>query len=277
MSFTQLVQASRCFLQGGTVRKFICPRELLVFYGKCPNNRVYESTCETDKRRTKTPSMKEQYGCPFEIRYNFLKYNEGKRKDNVFYKVWITKCVATHTCQLSSQFFNRAENLSTGESAISLSAMKTLVTVLKNRPSISAMDLRPLITQFVRSDQPMDCVFVRNFRQRMIFFKACNLDCEEVTQDEAELLLSRKSITQEEHAVLDNPIIRTNFNDVLRKIMYEGSSTWEVLAFLRRCKHKIPGFDFRVRQDNFRLDGIVWITPMMRWSLLRYGSIFSWI
>ena len=106
--------------------------------------------------------------------------------------------------------------------------MKTLVTVLKNRTSISAMDLRPLITHFVKTDQPMDSVFVSNFRQCMICFIARNPDCEEVTQDEAELLLSRKSITQEEHAVLDNPIIRTNFNDVLRKIMYEGSSTWEV-------------------------------------------------
>jgi len=104
MSFTQLVQASRHFLTGWNCKKVHMSKRITCYYGKCPNSRVYESTCETDKRRTKITSMKEQYGCPFEIRYNFLKYNEGTKRDNVFYKVKITKCVATHTCQLSSQF-----------------------------------------------------------------------------------------------------------------------------------------------------------------------------
>ena len=153
---------------------------------------------------------------------------------NVFYKVKITKCVAEHTCQLSTQFYDRAMITSSREQKISASRMQTLVYVLKNRPSICARDLRPIIAEFVKVDQPLDYYFIQNFRQRIAYFIAKNPNFGEITQEEADQICSPINITQEEHQVLDNPIIFTNFRDILRKVMSEDSSTWEALAYARQ-------------------------------------------
>ena len=37
---------------------------------------------------------------------------------------------------------------------------------------------------------------------------------------------------------------------MLRQIWCGDKSTWEVLAYARRCKTELPGYDFRVRHDN---------------------------
>ena len=56
------------------------PKRISCAYGKCPNNKSYESTCDAMKRRKINTSMKEQYGCLFKIRYSFFDYNEGMKK-----------------------------------------------------------------------------------------------------------------------------------------------------------------------------------------------------
>ena len=61
--------------------------------------------------------------------------------------------------------------------------MKTLVMVLKNRQSIPAGDLRPLIAPFVKTDAPPDYDFIRNFRLRITYFTAMYPDCVEITQE----------------------------------------------------------------------------------------------
>ena len=200
--------------------------------------------------------------------------NRNAPKPNIFYKVRITSCDPKHTCQLSHQFYNVAEATSTGEGKISLIGMQTLLHVLKTRPNTCARDLRPLMKQFVEKNQPLDCVFIRNFRQRMAYFIAKNPDCVEITKEDAELISSKKSITADEHKVLNDPFINTNFQTMLRKIWCEDKSTWEVLAYARRCKTELPGYDFRVRHDNYHHpDAISYMTPIMRNNLLRFGTV----
>ena len=127
--------------------------------------------------------MKEQCSCPFEIRYNFIKYYKGLKRYNVFYKVEITKCVTKHISQLFSQFYNTSESTSTGKSAIRLPVIKTLFIIQKNGASIPVHDLRPLIVTFVKTDQPLDCNFMTNFRLRITYFIAMYSDCVEITQE----------------------------------------------------------------------------------------------
>ena len=62
-----------------------------------------------------------------------------------------------------------------------------------------------------------------------------NPDCVEITKEDAELISSKKSITADEHKVLNDPFINTNFQTMLRKIWCEDKSTWEVLAYARIC------------------------------------------
>ena len=68
MSFTQLVQSTRHFLTGWNCKKVHMSKRISCAYGKCPNNKSYQSTCDAEKRRKIITTMKEQYGCPFEIR-----------------------------------------------------------------------------------------------------------------------------------------------------------------------------------------------------------------
>ena len=117
---------------------------------------------------------------------------------------------------MSHQIYNAAEETSTGERKINLIGIKTLLHVLKTKPSTCARDLSPLMKQFVEKNQPLDCVFIRNFRQRMAYFIAKNPDCVEITKEDAELISSKKSITADEHKVLNDPFINTNFQTMLR-------------------------------------------------------------
>ena len=114
--------------------------------------------------------------------------------------------------------------------------MKTLIMVLKSNPSTNARSLRPLLLPYVTKEQDITSTFIRNFRQRVAYFLALNPNFSDLSIDEVNSLVSQKYMTEEEHKVLDNPLIRINFNDMLRKIMSEDSSTWEALAFAKRCK-----------------------------------------
>ena len=152
--------------------------------------------------------------------------------------------------------------------------MKTLTMVLKSNHSTNARSLRPLLLPYVNKEQDITSTFIRNFRQRVAYFLALNPNFSDLSIDEVNLLVSQKYMTEEEHKVLDNPLIRIKFNDMLRKIMSEDSSTWEALAFAKRCKKEMPGFDFKVRLDkDNHPDAIVYRIPMMRSNLLRYGYI----
>ena len=87
-------------------------------------------------------------------------------------------------------------------------------------------------------------------------------------------MVSSKNISEDEHRVLDDPMIRLNFNNMLRKVMAEDSTSWEALAFVRKCKNTMPGFDFKIRLDqSHRPNAIMYMTPMMRSNLMRFGDL----
>jgi hypothetical protein len=57
----------------------------------------------------------------------------------------------------------------------------------------------------------------------------------------------------------DDPIIRKNVTNILRKIMTEDSGTWKALAYLEECKSQYPGFDFCVCYDSEGKEiGFIW-------------------
>ena len=154
-----------------------------------------------------------------------------KQKPDVFYKVKITHLNAEHTCQLSTQFFKTAQKKSSGIPKIDLSGIQTILMVLKSNPSLSARDLRPILTQYIPSEQESDAKFVRNFRLRVAYFLAKNPNYNDLIYEQINGLVSKKYVTEEEHKVLDNPITKISFRDMLRKVMSQNPSTWEALAF----------------------------------------------
>ena len=151
----------------------------------------------------------------------------------------ITNVNASHTCELSTQLFRNAISSTRGRVKISLIGMNSLLQILKVSPSAPALVLRPLLEQFVDNKTVVDCNFIRNFRTRVALYHssmASDIDYSpEVSLDIANSLLSNKSISREEESILDNPLIRINFNEVCRKIAAQDSTTREAFAFMKEC------------------------------------------
>ena len=231
------------------------------------------------KRRKVEISLKVQYKCPFHIQYSHIGLSGKVKKPRIFYHVKITNVNANHTCELSTQCFRNAVASSRGQVKVSLSGMNSLLQILKVSPSTPAIVLRPLLRQFVNNDTAIDCDFIRNFRTRVAYYHSSTQTSpehiKEVSLDTAHHLLSNKNISPEEESILDNPLVRINFNEVIRKIAAQDSTTWEAFAFMKECKKNMPGFDYRIclDKDTKRPIAIVFMTADNRKNLLRYPSI----
>ena len=201
MNYIQLDQAAKYFLDGWNCKKVHVGKSFRCAYSETMK-KAFVSKCDASKRRKTEASVKTQYQCPFIIRYSFLGYNRKNIKPSSFYKVKITECNTAHTCELSNQFFQHALDISAGQSKIELSRLNTLLTVLKTDPSTSANALRPLITDSLSfNGTPIDATFIRNFRQRVAYYHAKNPNHVDVTLEDAQLILSKKTISDEEHKV----------------------------------------------------------------------------
>ena len=276
LSYIQLNQAAKHFLDGWYIKGSFGNMRVSCFYSNVRKS-TYTSTCDPSKKRKTKPSLKQQYQCPFQLRYNFLeKKGSDEELPNSFWKVKLTTCQYDHSCQLSNIFYKTAKRQSRGTAKIDLASMTSLLMLLKANPTTSANALRPLLLEYIHHDVPLDSTYIRNFRQRVAYFHAKNPDFKELSISEASTLLDKSPITNEERKILDDPIIRINFNDMLLKIMSEGSSTWEALAFLKRCKKEIPGFDFRIRlNENNHPCALVFTTLDGRLNAIKYGELVT--
>ena len=222
MSEVQLDQAAKYFLDGWNVKKIHNSKKIQCYYGTGRKNN-YVSTCAPHKRRHVEPTLKEQYKCPFQISYSHIGVTKKLLKPRIFYHVKITALNPIHTCELSKQCYRNAQHSSRGKVKLSLSGMDSLLQILKVSPATPASVLRPLLKQFVNSDTPVDAIYIRNFRTRVAYYHAnqqshtngdINVD---VSLDDANHLLSNKEISPEEHKILDNPLARLNFNEMMKK------------------------------------------------------------
>ena len=89
--------------------------------------------------------------------------------------------------------------------------MNSLLLLLKAKPNTEARELRPILSEYLPSDIPIDATYLRNFRLRVAYFHAANPNYRDVTLQQTQGLLSRRDLTEEEHSVYDNPIARVNF------------------------------------------------------------------
>ena len=278
MSEEQLNQAAKYFLDAWNVKKVHNSKKIQCYYG-IGRKKNYVSTCAPDKRRHVEPSLKEQYNCPFHIAYNHIGVCNKLKKPRIFYHVKITNLNTTHSCELSTQCYRNAHHSSRGQVKISLSGMHSLLHILKVTPSTPASVLRPLLNQFVDNGTAVDAQFMSNFRTRVAYYHAKNPSNHEnqvdISLSDATSLLSRKVLSQEEHSILDNPLVRLNFNVIMKRIIEEDNTTWEAFAFLKECKMTMPGFDFRIKLDKStkRPIALVFLTAEGRKNLLRYPNI----
>ena len=146
---------------------------------------------------------------------------------------------------------------------------------MRNDPNIDARNLRTLLKDVVPSDLNLDAKFICNFRSRVALHISKFVDGDSpLTSLSAKFLTVNKSLTQEEMAITNNPIIRTNFLSVLRKVMQTGDTTWSAIGYLKQMQIELPGTSYRIKLDcNNIPEAILWMTPQMKLKLIRFGDI----
>ena len=269
-SFTQLVQASKLFLDAWAIQKVHGQKKITCHYGK----KAVSSNLHPDisKRRTRKASVK-SLGCPFFISYSLVNFVASDMKPNILHHARVTSVNYEHTCCMSTTS-HRVALCRSGEGTPNLDGMNTVMSLLKEQPGLSNTLLRPLLQKYLPHYKGMDAAFLRNFRARAFNFIVRD-PLNELTIEDVKEVASRSAFVAADEVIdLDQPILLQNFTALLRKCMQESSSTWVALRYLDETKVRVPGFDYRVHYDPEGCpDGIVWMTPDMKLNLLQYGRI----
>jgi hypothetical protein len=92
--------------------------------------------------------------------------------------------------------------------------------------------------------------------------------------DAAKKLVGFTPLSKNEDIKLDDSeACHSKVREFMRQIMQDSGEGWKAEAYLRKLKEHTAGFDYRIGYSNDgRPEAIVWITPTMRKSWIRYGA-----
>lgn len=272
-SSKQLDQAAEMLLSKWGIKKVHNAKSIRCFFS-LPAHRKGRKHVDVTKRRKIEKNLKEEYQCPFVIRYSYIGYsrNVNVKMPDIFYQVKITHVTLEHSCDLSTNSHRVAIQRS-GSSQPNLDGMNDIISLLREKPMLSADSLRPLLLKYVPFYSSTDALYIGNFCRRAQNFLIQNGD-REMSMLEAQSVSSQRPLAANEWLASDDPLHRRNFTSLLRKILSSDDSTWHGLAFLRALKEGSPGFDYRIKYDNNNQpEGLCWMSPEMRSDLLRYGNV----
>ena len=87
----------------------------------------------------------------------------------------------------------------------------------------------------------------------------------EIGSNDAQKLIAPGHISRTEAESVEDPLFRTNFTEFFRTIMHNNTSTWEAVAFLKKCEKELPDFQYKVHFGPDGLpDAIMSMTAAMR-------------
>ena len=75
----------------------------------------------------------------------------------------------------------------------------------------------------------------------MAYFHASNPSYTDLIINEANMLLAKDPLSDQEQNDLDNPVVGINLKEMIIQLMAEGSSTWEALIFYAVVRKKFLG------------------------------------
>ena len=165
-SFTQLVQASKLFLDAWAIQKVHGQKKITCHYGKIATPPKIHP--DVSKRRTRKASVK-SLGCPFFISYSLVNFVASDMKPNIFYHARVTSVNYQHTCCMSTTS-HRVALRCIGVATPNLDGMNTVISLLNEQPGLSNTLLRPLLQKYLPHYKAMDAAFLRNFRARAFNF-----------------------------------------------------------------------------------------------------------
>ena len=268
---TQLDQVANMFLKSWGVKKIHPGQSIKCFYSPSVHKKE-RLTPDQTKRRKVPPSPKSTVKCPFRINYTLVDKGSEK-KGKMFHRVKITSTCFEHTCNPSTTSHRIAIERS-GCAMPDLVGVQGIVTLLRNKPTLEANVLRPLLKNHIPWFKPSDAKFIANFRRKVLTFILQNPSDVALTQIDV-LKLTSKHSAANEPTIEDNPLSRSNLKEILRTIMQDGSDIWDALSLLNKYKSLTPGLDYRVRYHPLtsKPEALCWMLPEMKVDLIRYGNI----
>jgi cell division inhibitor SulA len=170
--------------------------------------------------------------------------NRAFKKPDISYHVKITNVNFAHTCQMTTIFHRQALQKS-NRLQPDLNGVNDIMSLLREKPMLQSEVLRPLLAKYLPFYKATYTMFIFNFRRQAHHWLVTNGD-KELTMEEVLCLSSKKSLASEEFLLNeDNPMQKQNLRALLlRKVMKEDSSTWDVLRFLDELKDENPGLDY---------------------------------
>lgn len=274
-SYVQLNQVSQMLLDRWAVQ-IICGGKAISCHFAKPENKK-KSGDILKQSRVHQESLKQNYQCPFKIRYvlHTAPKQVCKQAPTLLYMCRITHVVLEHTCPLSS-ISHRAAVQTSGKAQPNISKLANIVAILRARPKTRTSLLRPLILDALPKYQDADAKFIDNFRRRVVLFNAkhgqrelCHDDIKQLVPGAASGISAAEEVT-----AYDDPFFKKNLTDMLREVMQNDSSTWQALQFLENAKKASPGFDFEVcREESGKPIALCWMSSQMKSDLLRFGNV----
>jgi hypothetical protein len=183
-----------------------------------------------------------------------------------------------HTCTLSTTYLREAKRLG-AHVKLDIPSLKTALDLLRLHPNTEARMFRPYLARALPNWQAFDAHYISNFRKRAIKHWSVHGDFDEedagLTLTDAQMLVSAPSAT-DNTIDLDDECNRTNYENLLRRVMQESSGTCKVKKYVVDCKAQTPGFQFVIDCDDEGMPVCIlltWATPRMLRDLLRFSDI----
>jgi hypothetical protein len=234
---------------------------------------------EDETKRRKIPqNPKEAVACPFQILYSLLGGPKSTHKDakisKIYYRVKITNSCFKHSCGLNTRSHREARQRA-GNTLPDLNGVQDIVSMLRQRPTLSCSDLRPFLQKYIPLYQAANAQFIINFRHRALKFILESPFDAVPTAAEAAQMGSLTRVAADEISRGDNAFYAKNLAVVLQKVMQEDSSYWDAHRFLRELQVINPYVRYRVKYDerNGRPEAITWMLLEGCEDLVRYGDV----
>ena len=134
--------------------------------------------------------------------------------------------------------------------------------MLKIHPNLPALQLRPLLNNSLPHIQSIDSKFINNFRMKVALFHARNPAATELTLSEGMNLTKNVRVSVADAKILEDPLVRLNFQAMYENILHGEHETWKCLAYLDKLKEEMKGFDHRIHYNSSGLpNAIMFMTP----------------
>jgi hypothetical protein len=243
------------------------------------SNKQFMCSYSRDSSRTsKGKSLKDDVNCPFRIRYSFVGQTAKQAKAKVpllHFVCKITNATYEHTCQCSPVSHRVARTIS-HKSIPPFEGLQKMVDLMRETPCVENPVMRKLLEDCVPQFQELSAKKLSHFRRAIFNYIFQNK--RDLGRSELVLLQDAMSNSKPSYLeycdIVDDPIMRPNFQEMLRTLMQKSEETWMVIRFLELTKEKMTGFLYKIRTDESgRPIGILWMTPEMRRNAARYSDL----